>query len=119
MSTSRIIRTTIAPAAALTKSRLASVVQLKIWIGSAVKESNKPPGLNRGETAAPMITRRVVEALGDLVGKRAQVEAFFDAQAESLASVPAALKQTRERMRLDEDMQKRAAPEVSAWLANR
>ena len=50
----------MAPAAALTNSRSASVVQLKIWIGSAVKESNSPDGLKRGETAAPMISNGAV-----------------------------------------------------------
>jgi puromycin-sensitive aminopeptidase len=73
----------------------------------------------RKKTAAPMLTRRLVEALGELVQKRAEVEAFIDQQAESLSSSPAAIKQTRERMRLDEDVQQRATPALTAWLKSR
>jgi puromycin-sensitive aminopeptidase len=73
----------------------------------------------RKKTAAPMLTRRVVEALGELVSRRAEVEAFLDTEAASLSAAPAAIKQTRERLRLDEDVQKRAAPALAAWLKNR
>ena len=41
----------------------ASVVQLKIWIGSAVNESNSPLGLKRGDTAAPMISSGAVSPI--------------------------------------------------------
>jgi puromycin-sensitive aminopeptidase len=76
------------------------------------------PELHR-KSAAPMLTRRVVESLGELVHVRAEVEAFFDAHAESLRAAPAAVRQTRERMRLDEDVQRRARAALSAWLAGR
>lgn len=71
------------------------------------------------KTAAPMLTRRVVEALGLLHERRAEVEAFFDAQRQSLAAAPAAVRQTRERLRLDEDVHRRARLELGAWLATK
>ncbi len=70
----------------------------------------------RQKTAAPMLTRRVVEAMGELVDRRAEVEAFLDAHADSLAAAPQAIRQTRERLRLDEDVKRRAGPALSAWL---
>jgi puromycin-sensitive aminopeptidase len=70
----------------------------------------------RQKTAAPMLTRRLVEAFGELVARRAEVDAFLTAEAESLAAAPAAVKQTRERLRLDEDVQRRATPALAAWL---
>lgn len=73
----------------------------------------------RKKAAAPMLTRRTVEALGDLVQWRPEVEKFIDAQRESLAAVPAAIRQTLERMRLDEDVARRGGPELAAWLKAR
>jgi len=73
----------------------------------------------RRKTAAPMLARRLVESLGELTTRRVEVEALFDAQAESLSAVPAAVRQTRERLRLDESVRARAMPELSAWLRSR
>jgi puromycin-sensitive aminopeptidase len=73
----------------------------------------------RAKTAAPMLTRRLVEALGELVSRRSEVEAFLTAEADSLAAAPTAVKQTRERLRLDEDVMKRATPAMNSWLAKR
>lgn len=70
----------------------------------------------RKRTAAPMLTRRFVEALGSLTHRRAEVERLFDEKATSLASVPAALRQTRERLALDEDVARRGRAALAAWL---
>lgn len=70
----------------------------------------------RKRTAAPFLTRRFVEALGDLTHRRAEVEQAFDAHAASLQAVPAALRQTRERLRLDEDVLVRGGDELGKWL---
>jgi hypothetical protein len=70
----------------------------------------------REKTAAPMLTRRLVEALGELVTKRADVERFFESEAATLSAAPAAVKQTRERLRLEEDVQRRATPALTEWL---
>jgi puromycin-sensitive aminopeptidase len=68
------------------------------------------------KSAAPMLTRRMVEALGELTERRTEVEAFFAAHKDALAAVPQAVAQTRERLALDEEVQRRARPEVAAWL---
>ena len=53
----------------------------------------------------------------DAAEKRlAEVEAFLEAESEALAAAPTAVKQTRERLRLDEDVQQRATPALAAWL---
>jgi len=71
----------------------------------------------REKTAAPMLTRRLVESLGELFEQRAAVEAFVEGAKESLAAAPQAIRQTLERMGLDEGLRRRAVPEVAAWLA--
>jgi puromycin-sensitive aminopeptidase len=81
------------------------------WIGAHWREVTK-------KAAAPMLLRRVVEAFGELHHRRADVERFLDATPE-LATQPQAVRQTRERLRLDEDVARRAAPELAAWLARR
>ena len=48
MSSSSAISTTMAPAAAALNSVLGSCVQVKIWMGRAVKLDVRPSGLNRG-----------------------------------------------------------------------
>lgn len=73
----------------------------------------------RKRTAAPMLTRRFVESLGALTHKRAEVEALFDKHAVSLEAVPAALRQTRERLRLDEEVLVRGGPQLGQWLSVR
>lgn len=70
----------------------------------------------RKRTAAPFLTRRLIESLGDLTHLRDEVEAWFDKHAESLAAAPAALRQTRERLRLDADVLARGQGELSRWL---
>lgn len=69
--------------------------------------------------AAPMLLRRIVESLGELSHRRAEVEALLSAPqvAAALSAVPQAVRQTRERLRLDEEVRARALPEVRAWLA--
>lgn len=74
-------------------------------------------GVVREKTAAPMLTRRLVESLGELFTRRGAIERFLDENAESLASAKAAIKQTRERMALDEETRQRALPECAAWLS--
>jgi puromycin-sensitive aminopeptidase len=70
----------------------------------------------REKTAAPMLTRRLVESMGELFEQRAAVEAFVEGAKESLAAAPQAIRQTLERMGLDEELRRRAVPEVAAWL---
>jgi hypothetical protein len=76
------------------------------------------PALHK-KAAAPMLLRRVVESTAELTHRRAEVEAFLDAQAADLAAVPQGIKQTRERLRLDEDVHRRAIGELAAWLKKR
>ncbi|HEX2568645.1 MAG TPA: M1 family metallopeptidase [Polyangia bacterium] len=71
------------------------------------------------KSAAPMLTRRMVESLGELTDRRAEVEAFFTAQAAAFAAVPQAVNQTRERLRLDEEVHARATRALSDWLKAR
>ncbi|MBI5067633.1 MAG: ERAP1-like C-terminal domain-containing protein [Deltaproteobacteria bacterium] len=68
---------------------------------------------------APMMLRRVVEALGSLPSRRhlEEVEAFLAAHPVAAARQAAA--QTLERMRLDVALWERAAPEVARWLQSR
>jgi puromycin-sensitive aminopeptidase len=75
--------------------------------------------LVREKTAAPMLTRRLVESLGELFDQRSAVEAQFAAHATDLAASPAAVQQTNERMKLDEAVARRARPDLSRWLAAR
>ena len=73
------------------------------------------------KTLGPALTKRVVEALGELAsfGRREEVEAFYTTHRADLAAVPAAIEQTRERMRIEEDVQRRARPALAAWFAAR
>ncbi len=68
------------------------------------------------KAAAPMLMRRVVEAFGELAPWRAEVERFLDDRASDFAQQPQAVRQTRERLRLDEELLGRATPQLSAWL---
>jgi puromycin-sensitive aminopeptidase len=72
----------------------------------------------RARCAAPFLTRRLVEALGGLLGYRVQVEALLESRASDLREVPAAIRQTREGMRLDAEVQTRSVPALSAWLSS-
>jgi len=68
---------------------------------------------------APMMLRRVVEALGSLPTRRhlEEVEAFLAAHPVAAARQAAA--QTLERMRIDVVLWERAAPDVARWLQGR
>src|SRR3712207_8444670 len=63
MQSKTIIKTRIAAAAKLTKSRLGSCVQTKIWMGRAVKSLPNPSGLKRGEAAAPTTSSGAVSPM--------------------------------------------------------
>jgi puromycin-sensitive aminopeptidase len=69
------------------------------------------------KSAAPMLMRRMVECFGELTHRRAEVEAFLDERADSFAAAPQAVRQTRERLRLDDELRQRAGHELHAWLA--
>ncbi|MGC3998652.1 MAG: M1 family metallopeptidase [Anaeromyxobacter sp.] len=68
---------------------------------------------------APMLLRRVVEALGALVERRQleEVEAFL--AAHPLEEAKAAIAQTLERLRQDVALRERTLAAVSAWLQRR
>ena len=68
---------------------------------------------------APLMLRRVVEALGSLTERREleEVEAFF--AEHPLPAARQATAQTLERLRLDVELWERIGPAVSAWLARR
>ncbi len=73
----------------------------------------------RARCAAPFLTRRLVEALGRLLDHREQVEALLGARAADFAEVPAAVRQTRENMRLDTEVRARGRLALARWLAAR
>jgi puromycin-sensitive aminopeptidase len=68
---------------------------------------------------APMLVRRVVEAVGQLPERRhlEQAESFF--AAHPLPAAKQAIAQTLERMRLDVALWDRAQRAVGAWLEKR
>jgi puromycin-sensitive aminopeptidase len=68
---------------------------------------------------APMLMRRVVEALGSFVDRRqlAEVEAFL--AAHPLEESRQAIAQTLDRLRQDVALRERAMPALGAWLAGR
>jgi puromycin-sensitive aminopeptidase len=68
---------------------------------------------------APMLVRRVVEAVGQLPERRHldEAEAFF--AAHPLAPAKQAIAQTLERMRLDVALWERAERAIGAWLESR
>jgi puromycin-sensitive aminopeptidase len=68
---------------------------------------------------APMLLRRVVEAVGLLPQRRHldEAEAFF--QVHPVAPARQAIAQTLERMRQDVALWERCGPEVARWLAGR
>lgn len=71
----------------------------------------------RQKVAAPMLLRRVVESFKELVRERDEVEAFFAENAADFATVSAAVRQTQERLRLDEELRRRGHPELVLWLS--
>ncbi len=71
----------------------------------------------REKTSAPMLTRRLIETMGELFERRVEIEAWFEREAESLSAGPQAIRQTAERMRLDEEVRRRAMPALASWLS--
>jgi puromycin-sensitive aminopeptidase len=69
--------------------------------------------------AAPMLLRRVVEAIGALVERRHLQDAETFLGAHPLDEARQAIAQTLERMRQDVELRERARPAVGAWLARR
>jgi puromycin-sensitive aminopeptidase len=68
-------------------------------------------------SAAPMLLRRVVEAIGALVERRHLEEAAAFLAAHPLEEARQATAQTLERLRQDVELRERAQPAVGAWLA--
>ncbi len=70
-------------------------------------------------SGAPMLQRRIVEAMGALVERRhlEEVEAFL--AAHPIATARQAAAQTLERLRQDVALRERCLPQVSRWLAAR
>src|SRR6266702_4044293 len=68
---------------------------------------------------APMLLRRVVEAVGQLPARRHLVEATSFFAEHPVASARQAIAQTLERMRQDVTLWERAEPAVARWLAAR
>jgi puromycin-sensitive aminopeptidase len=68
---------------------------------------------------APMLLRRVIEALGQLPERRhlEEVEAFL--AAHPLEAARQAIAQTLERMRQEAALQERIRPAIAAWLGGR
>jgi puromycin-sensitive aminopeptidase len=77
------------------------------------------PAVHARLHAAPMLLRRVIEAMGALVERRhlEEVEAFLAANPVEEARQASA--QTLERMRQDVQLRERAQGAIGAWLAGR
>ena len=67
--------------------------------------------------AAPMLLRRVVEALGQLRDRTQLEEARAHLKANPVTEAAQATDQTLERLSQDVALRERAMPQVSAWLA--
>jgi puromycin-sensitive aminopeptidase len=65
---------------------------------------------------APMLTRRVIEAIGALVERRHLEEAQAFLGAHPLEEARQAIAQTLERLRQDVELRERAATSLSRWL---
>jgi puromycin-sensitive aminopeptidase len=65
---------------------------------------------------APMLLRRVVEALGSLRDRRQLEEAQALLKAHPVTEAQQAMAQTLERLSQDVALRERAGPEVSTWL---
>ena len=77
------------------------------------------PELEKRLGAAPMLLRRVVEAVGQLPTRRhlEEAQAFF--AAHPIPSARQAVEQTLERMRQEVALWERAGGEVERWIASR
>lgn len=65
---------------------------------------------------APMLLRRVVEAMGQLVERRHLDEAAAFLAAHPMEEARQAIAQTLERMRQDVELRERTQPAISGWL---
>ena len=68
---------------------------------------------------APMLLRRVVEALGNLRERRHLDEARAFLEAHPVPEAQQAVAQTLERLTQDVALRERLVPEVSVWLRGR
>ena len=68
---------------------------------------------------APMLFRRVIEAMGAMPERRHFIEVNVFLQAHPYEAAKAAIAQTLERMKQDVELRDRALAPVSAWLAAR
>ena len=68
---------------------------------------------------APMLLRRVVEALGNLRERRHLDEARAFLEAHPVPEAQQAVAQTLERLAQDVALRERLVPEVSVWLRGR
>jgi puromycin-sensitive aminopeptidase len=68
---------------------------------------------------APMLLRRVVEAIGQLPERRHVLEAEAHFTLHDMPQARMAVAQTLERMRQDSALWERAAPEIAEWLGRR
>lgn len=77
------------------------------------------PEVEARTRGAPMLQRRIVEAMGALVERRhlEEVEAFL--AAHPIATARQAAAQTLERLRQDVGLRERCLPQVSRWLSAR
>jgi len=67
--------------------------------------------------AAPMLMRRVVEAIGTLIERRHLEEAEAFLAAHPLEEARQAIAQTLERLRQDVELRERTQPAIGRWLA--
>jgi puromycin-sensitive aminopeptidase len=68
---------------------------------------------------APMLLRRVVEAIGQLPERRHVLEAEAHFTLHDMPQARMAVAQTLERMRQDSALWEKAAPEIAEWLGRR
>ena len=83
------------------------------WWSSMQKQWKDVLGRTGG---APMLLRRVVEALGALKGRKNLEEAKKLLEAHPVTEAQQAMAQTLERLSQDVALHERAGPEVAAWL---
>ena len=69
--------------------------------------------------SAPMLLRRVVEAMGTLVERRHLVEAGAFLAAHPMDETRQATAQTLERLRQDVELRERTQHAIGAWLSGR
>jgi puromycin-sensitive aminopeptidase len=77
------------------------------------------PAVEERLGGAPMLLRRVVEAIGQLPERRHVLEAEAHFTLHDMPQARMAVAQTLERMRQDSALWERAAPEIAEWLGRR